>query len=85
MRCFYLLLILVATITLGHAQNSTGVFAVNITYAGQLSGGDLADDFTNNLNIGGGLQYMTKNNWIFGIEGNAMFGGNLKKDVLYVF
>ena len=82
MRCFHLLLLLISTITPSIAQNSTGMFTVNITYAGQLSGGDLADDFSNNLNIGGGIQYMTKNNWIFGVEANTMFGGNIKKDVL---
>ncbi len=82
MRCFYLLLMLLATITFCDAQNSTGSLTVNITYAGQFSGGDLADDFTNNLNIGAGIQYMTKNSWIFGVEGNTMFGANLRKDVL---
>jgi hypothetical protein len=66
----------------GNAQNSKGLLTINITYAGQLAGGDLKDDFTNNLNIGGGIQYMSKNNWIFGIEANTMFGSKLRKDVL---
>lgn len=83
MRCFYLLLFaLMIAVASGNAQNSTGALAVSLTYAGQLSGGDMAEDFTNNLNFGGGLHYMTKNNWIFGLDINTMFGANLKKDVL---
>ena len=82
MRCFYLLFVFLGAITVSNAQNTKGSLVVNITYAGQVPGGDLMDDFTANLNIGAGIQYITKNNWIFGVEGNTLFGGNLRKDVL---
>jgi hypothetical protein len=82
MRCFYLLIFLCLGCVSAIAQNSKGALVVNLSYAAQLPGGDLADDFTTNLNIGLGVQYITKDKWIFGTEASAMFGGDLKQDVL---
>ena len=55
---------------------------VNISFAGQLPEGDLADRFGANLNVGGSLLYMTTKKWLFGAEGGFMFGNSLKEDVL---
>jgi hypothetical protein len=56
---------------------------LNLSYAHQVPGGDLAERFGSNANLGAGLEYMTYgSNWIFGIEGNFMFGSNVKFDVL---
>ncbi len=51
---------------------------VYATYSLQFPGGDLAKIFGNNSSIGGGFMYKTKKNWIFGAEGNYLFGGTVK-------
>ncbi|MDP1621023.1 MAG: hypothetical protein Q8M08_01660 [Bacteroidales bacterium] len=47
-------------------------------YGYQFPGGDLAKQFGSNSCIGGGLLLKTKHNWIFGVEGNYMFGQSVK-------
>jgi hypothetical protein len=48
------------------------------TYGYQFPGGDLAKIFGSNSSIGGGFLLKTKHNWIFGVEGNFMFGQSVK-------
>ena len=48
------------------------------TYGYQLPGGDLARQFGGNSAIGGGFLFKTKHNWLFGAEGNYMFGQTVK-------
>ena len=48
------------------------------TYGYQLPGGDLAKQFGGNSSIGGGFILKTKHNWMFGLEGNFMFGQSVK-------
>ena len=47
-------------------------------YSFQFPGGDLSQRFGVNSSIGGGLMFKTKSNWIFGAEGNFLFGGDVK-------
>jgi hypothetical protein len=47
-------------------------------YSYQFPGGDLAKIFGSNSSIGGGLMFKTKSNWMFGVEGNFLFGGTVK-------
>jgi len=49
------------------------------TFAYQAPGGDLADRFGNNFNVGGTFQWKTKKNWIFGIDGNFIFSDAVKE------
>jgi hypothetical protein len=48
------------------------------TYEYQSPGGDLAKQFGGNSGIGGGFIFKTKHNWMFGVEGNFMFGQSVK-------
>jgi hypothetical protein len=48
------------------------------TYSYQFPGGDLAKQFGSNSSIGGGLLFKTRHNWLFGAEGNFMFGQSVK-------
>jgi hypothetical protein len=48
------------------------------TYAYQFPGGDLAEQFGSNSSIGGGFSIKTKHNWMFGVEGNFMFGQSVR-------
>lgn len=47
-----------------------------------LPGGDLADRFGPNASIGGGLDWISAGNFIFGLEGEFIFGSKLKEDPL---
>jgi len=65
------------------AQNKGNGILLNFTFGGQLPGGDLVDRFGANLNVGGGVDFMTeKSNLIFGLEGYFLFGNTVKEDVL---
>ena len=48
------------------------------TYAFQFPGGDLAERYGVNSSIGGGFQWKTDKNWIFGGEFLFLFGNNVK-------
>lgn len=64
------------------SEESAGIL-FNFSYASQFPGGDLSERFGNNPNIGLGVDFITKKtNYIFGLEGNIMFGTNVKENVL---
>jgi len=54
----------------------------NISYAYQVPGGDLADRFGPGFSLGSGLEYLSRNNWIAGINGQFFFGSQVETDVL---
>lgn len=58
------------------------VFAplISASYSYQWPGGDLVNRFGSNSNIGAAFMIKTKSNWIFGIDGNFIFGNNVKED-----
>lgn len=58
------------------------VATVEIGYAFQIPGGDLAKRYNANSAIGGGFQYKSSRNWIWGINGQFMFGSSVKEDSL---
>lgn len=47
-----------------------------------LPGGDFAGRFGFHANVGGGFLYKTASNWTFGIEGDFIFGPNVREDNL---
>lgn len=52
---------------------------IQISYAFQVPGGDLADRFGVNSNAGIDFLYKTKSNWLFGASGNVIFGNTIKE------
>lgn len=50
------------------------------TYSFQWPGGSLSELFGPNSLIGGGFMFKTRYNWIFGVEGNYLFGGTVKNE-----
>jgi hypothetical protein len=65
------------------AANKGHALLFGISYSYQIPGGDLADRFGNNFNLGGGLDFITKeSNWIVGLQGQFLFGSEVKNDVL---
>jgi hypothetical protein len=61
-------------------DSSVSFFMIGGTFAYQIPGGDIADRFGNNFNVGGTFQWKTKKNWIFGIDGNFLFGDDVKEN-----
>lgn len=55
---------------------------INLSYAGQLPGGDLRNDFNYNFNIGFGAQYLSSNRWLLGVTSGFIFGADPQTDVL---
>lgn len=69
-----------ATAQFNVRDSSASFFMIGGTFAYQIPGGDLADRFGNNFNVGGTFQWKTKKNWIFGIDGNFIFSDQVKEN-----
>ena len=50
------------------------VFLLGPSFAYQQPGGELAERFGYNFSVGGSFMLKLKSNWIFGIEGQFIFG-----------
>lgn len=55
---------------------------LTFAYGYDLPAGNLALDFGNNFELGLKIEYITKNNLIFGLTGDYFFGNEVKNDVL---
>src|ERR1700752_2186462 len=56
------------------------IFMLCPSFAYQLPGGNLADRFGYNFNVGGSFILKTKSNWLFGVEGQFLFGDQVKEN-----
>ncbi len=54
----------------------------NMHYGAAFPGNDLNDRFGYMNNFGGGLEFLTGNNWHLALQGNYYFGNEIKEDVL---
>jgi len=77
------------TVSMAFAQvniHDSAIFSplIYAAYGYQFPGGDLSTQFGSNSSIGGGILFKTSHNWIFGAEGNYMFGQTVKngEDIL---
>ncbi|HTA26571.1 MAG TPA: hypothetical protein VK809_02200 [Bacteroidia bacterium] len=61
-----------------HKDTAASGFLFELSYAGQLPGGDIGKLFGFNSNVQGGVHYKTQNNWVFGGEFSYMFGNYLR-------
>ncbi len=59
-------------------DSASFVTLIYATYQYQFPGGDMVNRFGSNSNIGGGVSFKTKSNWIFGLEGGYIFGDVVK-------
>ena len=53
---------------------------IGATFAYQLPGGDMADRFGNNFNVGGVFQIKLKNNFVLGFDGNFLFSEKIREN-----
>lgn len=76
---------LLMTFTFNFAQSAKEedknlpAYLVHINYGYQFPAADLADRYGSNSNIGLGVHYKTKNNWLLGVDGQFMFGKNINE------
>ena len=56
---------------------------ISVHYSGHIPGGDMADRFGNSSMVGGSLALKTKKNWIFSLDGNFLFGNQIKNESFY--
>ena len=84
-----LLILLLLTSLMVEAQKSIkdSIIFTNLIYANyamQFPGGDMADRFGMNSQVGPGFLVKNRSNWVFGVEGNFMFGNqiNNKENIL---
>jgi hypothetical protein len=65
-----------------HKDTAASGFLFELSYAGQLPGGDLGKLFGFNSNMQGGVRYKTKSNWIFGGDFSYIFGNYLRNTAI---
>ena len=61
-------------------DNEGSVFTINIDYGFHLPAGDLVDRFGASNSVGGGIDFISKNNLIFGLQAYANFGNEVKQN-----
>jgi len=76
----FLLFIFPAKAQVSIKDSAIFVPMIYATYSYQFPGGNVANRFGSNSSIGGGFMFKIKSNWIFGAEGNYLFGGNVKNE-----
>jgi len=54
-----------------------------LDYSYQIPGGDISDRYGNNSTIGGSFKIKTSNNWMYGVRGQFIFGGNVKDSTIF--
>ena len=88
MRIFTTIIMVLLFTAVSYGQKTFGknnggpVLLINISYAYQIPAGDLVDRFGNNFNVGGGVDFMTRNNFIFGVQSYYLFGNEVKTNLV---
>lgn len=82
---FVIALLFVLSFTIGRSQSVLkdsilSAFLIEIHYGIYLPAADLEDRFGAASFLGPGLKFKTKRNYIFGLESQFIFGGNVKED-----
>ncbi len=76
----YLLLIIFPFFVNAQIQEKQiGLWLIEANYSLQYPSGDIAERYGLSNTIGLGVTYKTKSNWTLGLEGNYLFGGDLKQ------
>ncbi|MBK7937862.1 MAG: hypothetical protein IPJ82_12570 [Lewinellaceae bacterium] len=65
-------------------RNGGSVILTHLLFSAHVPGGDMADRFGPDGSFGGAVEYMTTNNYLFGVEGHYMFGSEVKEDPLAI-
>jgi len=83
---FNTLLFLMCSSTLLLSQNEksqpNAVLSINLAFGLQSPGGDLAERFGNNLHVGGGFGFKTRNNWIMSWDAQFVSGNTVRNEAV---
>ncbi len=81
---FWLVPVLTGTLLAQEGPRNTGsAILLHFSYAFQVPGGDMAERFGNNFNLGLGLDYLTRDrSYLLGGEFQFLFGNQVRTDVL---
>lgn len=63
-------------------SNEGGILPFTFSYGFHLPGGDLADRFGISYSVGGNADYLTKKDFLLGVQSHFIFGSKVKTDVL---
>lgn len=63
-------------------NSKSRAFLVHLAYGTHLPGADFAERFGRSNTIGGGIDFLMKNNVFIGVDGHYLFGQKVKEDVL---
>lgn len=80
---FFLLALLPFTSLVAQKSIKDSIISTNLIYANyamQFPGCDLGERFGMNSQLGAGYLMKTNSNWVFGVEGNFMFGSEVKNE-----
>ena len=77
----FIAILLIAFMSSNAQDNKQAAFAFNYTY--QIPIGELSQKYGNNSAVGGTYFLENKNNIIVGIEGNYIFGNNIKDSTIF--
>ncbi len=64
------------------ANNKGGALLFNFNFGAHLPAADMAKRFNEDMSVGGGLEYITANNFIWGAQGHYFFGTKVNDDPL---
>lgn len=65
-----------------NAYDASNTVLIHFNYGVQLPKGNLTTRFGANFAAGSGGEFLTRKNWLFGAEGQFLFGETVKEDVL---
>lgn len=88
LRKYYILLVLFFSLQIAlNAQSDNAIESypavlVTMEYSGHVSMADLKDRFGLHSMVGLSVEYKSKSNWLFGLQGHYMFGNNVLEDSL---
>ncbi|MCX7861743.1 MAG: hypothetical protein N2449_01965 [Bacteroidales bacterium] len=89
MQKFFLVLLLTSNTIVFFAQKSIdekiSFPMISSSFMIQIPGADMATQFGTNANIGGSFLWKLKNNFIFELNANHIFGSKLKGDAAHIF
>lgn len=57
-------------------------YLIDLYYGMHQPGADMVEDYFHNFSFGGNVQFLSDNNWLFGLNGQTLFADRAREDVL---
>lgn len=71
-------IVVVSNAQINVRDSVVAAFVPFVAYSYQFSGGDISNRYGDNSTIGVGLKYKTSKNFVFSVDGNFIFGSDIK-------